>query len=64
MYTLFVIFMTLMISSGIIFWGISIFTDQIKRPLLYLIGCIFWPITLSVIFTYLFFVNIIDEIKR
>ena len=57
MYTLFVIFMTLMISSGIIFWLISIFTSDIKRPVIYLIGCLFWPLSIIFIYTYLFLDN-------
>ena len=34
MYTLFIIFMTLMLSSGIIVWLISIFNQKIKLNLL------------------------------
>jgi hypothetical protein len=57
MYTLFVIFMTLMLSSGIIVWLISIFNQKIKRPLVLLIGCLFWPLSLIFIYTYLFLYN-------
>ena len=57
MYTLFVIFMTLMLSSGIIVWLISIFNQKIKRPGVLLVGCLFWPLSLIFIYTYLFLHN-------
>lgn len=56
--------MTLIVTSGIIFLIISIFSSEIKRPLLYLIGFIFWPLSLILILTYLFFVNTINERKK
>jgi len=59
-YTLAIIFLTIMICSGIVFWVISIFEGKIKRPLLYLIGCMFWPFSIVLIYSYL---SIINKIK-
>jgi hypothetical protein len=56
-YTLAIIFSTIMISSGIVFWTISMFESKIKRPFLYLLACSFWPFSLTIIYTYLFLIN-------
>lgn len=56
-YTLAVILSTLMFFSGICFYIISLFTDKVERPLIFLIGCLFWPFSLILIYTYIFINN-------
>lgn len=56
-YTIFVILTTLMITSGIFLWIISMFSEKVERPILSLIGYLFWPISLLFIWIYIYFYN-------
>lgn len=57
MYTIFIVLSTLMISSGILFWIISLFTSKMERPILSLIGYLFWPFSLLIIIFYMYLLN-------
>jgi len=57
-YTIFIILSTLMVTAGILFWIISLFTGELKRPILSLIAYIFWPLSLAFISLYVYFYNI------
>jgi hypothetical protein len=57
-YTIFIILSTLIVTSGILFWIISLFTGELKRPILSLIAYIFWPLSLAFISLYVYFYNI------
>jgi len=54
-YTFFVVLFTLMVTSGISFWLISMFTGKVEKPILSLIGYMLWPISLSFISIYVYF---------
>lgn len=56
-YTLFIIFSTLMFTSGIIFWIICLFNQNIQRPGLLLFGCLFWPFTVTFMYIYVYVEN-------
>jgi hypothetical protein len=57
-YTIFIILSTLIVTSGILFWIISLFTGELKRPILSLIAYIFWPLSLAFISLYVYFYNL------
>jgi hypothetical protein len=57
-YTIFIILSTLIVTSGILFWIISLFTGELKRPMLSLIAYIFWPLSLVFISLYVYFYNL------
>ena len=56
-YTIFVVLSTLMITSGLLFWIISMFTGKMERPILSLVGYLFWPLSLVFIWIYVYFYN-------
>ena len=56
-YTIFVVLSTLMITSGLLFWIISMFTGKMERPILSLAGYLFWPLSLFFIWIYVYFYN-------
>lgn len=56
-YTFFVVLSTLMITSGLLFWIISMFTGKMERPILSLVGYLFWPLSLVFIWIYVYFYN-------
>jgi hypothetical protein len=56
-YTIFIILSTLMVTSGFLFWIISLFTGDLKRPILSLIAYIFWPLSLAFITFYAYLLN-------
>jgi hypothetical protein len=56
-YTISVILFTLIIASGIFFWVVSMFTGKVEKPILSLIGYVFWPISLVFIWIYAYFYN-------
>jgi hypothetical protein len=62
-YTIFIILSTLIVTSGILFWIISLFTGELKRPMLSLIAYIFWPLSLVFISLYVYFYNLNQLIK-
>jgi hypothetical protein len=63
-YTIFIIFSTLVVTSGILFWLISLFSGNLKRPILSLIGYLFWPLSLSFISIYAYFYNLSNAPKE
>jgi hypothetical protein len=56
-YTIFIILSTLMVTAGILFWIISLFSGELKRPILSLIAYIFWPLSLAFISFYVYLLN-------
>jgi hypothetical protein len=56
-YTIFIILSTLIVTAGILFWIISLFSGELKRPILSLIAYIFWPLSLAFISFYVYLLN-------
>jgi hypothetical protein len=56
-YTLAVILSTLMLFTGFIFYVISMFSGKVERPLVFLIGCLFWPFSLLIVYSYVLIQN-------
>ncbi len=56
-YTIFIVLSTLIVTSGILFWIISLFSGELKRPILSLIAYIFWPLSLAFITFYVYLLN-------
>jgi hypothetical protein len=56
-YTFLIIILTLMATSGILFWIISLSTGKMERPLISLFGYLFWPFSILLILSYLYLIN-------
>lgn len=59
-YTILIIIITTILLFGLFFYVVSIFNVPIKRRFLFLLSCLFWPISISLIFLY---ISILDRYK-